>query len=56
MVRPDWTEETAVILYTEETIPYTVKNFTNIAEESSMMCTYWSQNGRGQAAKYGQNN
>jgi len=23
MVRPDWTEETAVILYTEETIPYT---------------------------------
>ena len=25
MVRPDWTEETAVILYTEETIPYTAR-------------------------------
>jgi hypothetical protein len=30
MVRPDWTEETAVILYTEETIPYTA-NMTRVS-------------------------
>jgi hypothetical protein len=35
MVRPDWTEETAVILYTEETIPYTGRRSPR---EGSYLC------------------